>query len=231
MKNMKLTDDNTRDFAKIYDYLRLESTLPDAADAIVVGGSGTRTDMADRAAELYKLGIAPYIIFSGFAHPNYGVNEAELLKTRAIELNVPESAIATESSATNTGLNIILSAKRLRTMGINAKRIILVHKPYMARRFLATAEVQWPDPRPEFFVTSVNCTFSGYLELEKARGSGDRFLSGLLKDYRAIKQHPVLGFASPQPVDRAVEVAYKRLLAAGFRPAVPDDSLSTDNFV
>ena len=125
--------------------------MPEAADAIVVGGSGTRTDMAMRAAELYHQGIAPIIVFSGFAHPEFGTNESELLKSYAIEHGVPEKAIITESLAMNTGLNVVLSAQKLKEAGIALKRVILVHKPFMTRRFLATAEAQWPKPQPEFF--------------------------------------------------------------------------------
>lgn len=143
---MRLTAEQRRDFATVYEYLRMESGLPKSADAIVVGGAGTRTDMADRAAEIYLKGVAPLIVFSGFAHPDFGVNEAKLLKSKATDLSVPEGAIITETQATNTGLNIVLSAKKLNQQGANSRKIVLVHRPFMTRRFLATAETQWPRP-------------------------------------------------------------------------------------
>ncbi len=108
-----LTSEQMADFETLYNYLRVETSLPDRADAIIAGGSGTLTDMADRAVELYREGRAPLIIFSGFSHPDFQVGEAEMLASIAIESGVPRDVIATETKATNTGLNIILSAKIL----------------------------------------------------------------------------------------------------------------------
>lgn len=59
----------------IYDYLCVETPLPERADAIVVGGSYSWTDMADRAAQLYLRG-APLLIVSGFAQSGFS-NEAQ----------------------------------------------------------------------------------------------------------------------------------------------------------
>lgn len=85
---VQLTTDQITDFETVYNYLRVEDRLPIRAGAIIVGGSGSRTDMADRAAELYHQGISKQIVFSGFAHPDFGMNESELLAERAIELGV-----------------------------------------------------------------------------------------------------------------------------------------------
>lgn len=106
----------------IYDYMNVKTRPPKRADAIVAGGAGTRVDMAERAAELYLEHRAPTIVFSGFAHPRFGVNEANLLAEKAIELGVPESAILREMRATNTGLNIQLSAEILRQNDITPKK-------------------------------------------------------------------------------------------------------------
>lgn len=51
---MKLSQADFDDLQIIWDYLRIEDELPERADAIVVGGSGSRTDMAERAADALR---------------------------------------------------------------------------------------------------------------------------------------------------------------------------------
>lgn len=219
-----------RDFETIYNYLHIESVVPDKADAIIVGGSGPRGDMAERAAQLYLGGVAPWIVMSGFSNPNHGVVEAEFMANRAIELGVPRRAIFREGRATNTGLNIKLSASLLKDRGIPCKRIVLVHKPYMTRRFLATAERQWPEPRPKFFITSMGYGFKEYLGLEKQRGLVDDTLAHILSDYVAIKDYPGKGFMIPQPSSTYSESAFNRLVSNGYSTYTPNPKLSTDCF-
>ena len=228
---VRLTDEQRHDFSAIYDYLRIESDLPSPVDVIVVGGAGPRVDMADRAAELYVNGVAPIVVFSGFAHPDFGINEAELLRDRAVKLGVPSEAISIETRATNTGLNIVLSAEMLSRQGIRVDSVVLVHRPFMARRFLATAEAQWPSPQPRFYVTSANYSFDDYLELDESKGLGNRMLLSILKAYATFKTHPSLGFMSSQPFSPRAEAAYSRLVEAGFVPPRPMDSLSSDKFI
>lgn len=225
-----LTLEQMNDFTKVYDYLRVESEIPVTADAIIAGGSGTRVDMAERAAELYHEGRAPIIVFSGFSHPKFNVNESALLADRAKQLGVPGDAILCEPNATNTGLNVILAQKILQEHGIIAKNIILVHKPYMTRRFIATAEAQWVGDQPKFYVTSVASDFTGYLRREEALGLGDRMLRSILKDYAVIKTHPALGYQTQQPVDKEADNAYQRLIAQGFEKQAINHDLATDRF-
>ncbi len=228
-KMVTLTDDQRKDFETIYNYLRVETEIPPRCDAIVAGGSGTRNDMADRAAELYHQRVAPLIVFSGFKHPKFDVNESEYLAERAKQLGVPGTAIICEPCAMNTGLNIQLAEKALKERGITAKKIVLVHKPYMTRRFLATAEAQWSKPQPEFSVTCVGDDFSEYLSREESLGLGDVMLRSMLKDYSVIKTHVELGYQTPQPLSAAAEKAYQRLINQGFEEQVINHSLSTSH--
>ena len=227
----KLSNEQMCDFRTIYDYLRVDTPVLPSADAIVVGGSGTRVDMADRAAELFHQGIAPIIVFSGFSHPKFDVNESELLADRAKELGVPESAIICEPRATNTGLNIKLAESALRERGIIAQKVVLVHKPYMTRRFLATAEAQWSRPLPVFSVTSVFDDFEQYLQREESLNLGDIMLRSMLKDYAVIKTHPDQEYQSVQPVSKAAEDAYNRLIAQGFEEQTINHTLATRKFL
>jgi len=127
-------------------------------------------DSAERAAELYHAGVSPWIVVSGFANPYHRATETEatLLGRQLQRLAVPNSAILFEHQAAHTGENITRSARLLAEMMIQSKDIILVHKPYMTRRFLATAEAQWPYPRPRLYVTSQPTTLEAYYRLYEA---------------------------------------------------------------
>ncbi len=186
--------------------------------------------MAERAAELFHEKRAPLIVFSGFAHPDFGVNEAEVLANRAIEFGVPLGRVIREPQATNTGLNILLSAKALQDKGVDAKRIILVHRPFMTRRFMAAAEAQWPQPQPKFYVTSANYDFMGYFSRESKNDLAERSLAAMLKDYASIKEYAGLGFQSRQPFLKAAENAYRRLVEDGFKPMKRNEDLATKSF-
>jgi len=225
-----MTERQRQNFEAIYNYLWVESLLPSTADVIVVGGSGTRTDMADRAVELYHQGIAPIIVFSGFAHPKFGINEADMLADYANAHGVPENAIIREPRATNTGLNIRLTQVALRERSLDIERVILVHKPYMTRRFLATAQAQWSGPLPEFYVTSVNDSFEEYFAREDQMGLAETMLRSMLKDYAVMKTHPTLGYQTPQPIDKKAEASYLQLIEDGFSVQLINDDLATANF-
>ena len=104
---MKITDRDWELLQIIWDYMVVEDEMPASADAIVIGGSGMMTDSALRAAELYHAGVAPVIVASGFANPEFSasVTEAELLADVLIDQGVPPEAIKRDHAATNTGDN------------------------------------------------------------------------------------------------------------------------------
>ncbi|MFZ2560369.1 MAG: hypothetical protein WAW91_01935, partial [Candidatus Nanoperiomorbaceae bacterium] len=109
--------------------------------------------------------------------------------------------------------------------GIVEHKIILVHRPFMTRRCLATAEVQWPDPKPEFYVTSARYNFEDYLSREdKDYGLAERTMLPMLKDYY------LKGFSSKQPKNPEAEAAFQRLVARGFMPLPQNETLATTKF-
>jgi uncharacterized SAM-binding protein YcdF (DUF218 family) len=218
---MRIAEENWEDLEVIWNYLRVESGVPDRADAAIVGGSGKMIDGAERATELYKKGIVDLIVVSGYSGFENSIlggrTEAEVLAEVLIENGVPEMAILREPRATNTGENIIFSEKLLRERGIEGKSVILVHEPYMTRRFLATALAAWPEPQPKLFVTSKDISMRGYYEHDmQAYGGDGLMISLMLGDYERIKSYPSLGFSVVQPVSEQAEQAYVRLETAGF---------------
>lgn len=218
-----LTDQDWHHLQLLWEYLCVESRLPARADAIVIGGAGAMIDSAERAAELYHAGVSQRIVVSGFANPYHRATETEatLLGRRLQRLAVPKSAILFEHQAANTGENITRSAQLLVGVAIQAKDIILIHKPYMTRRFLATAEAQWPHPQPRLYVTSQPTTVEAYYRLYEATyGSAAMMLTLMLGDYERIKTYPTKGFSTPQPLSPSAETAWQALVARGFLPKV-----------
>ena len=97
------------DAQTLYDYLRMRgaaSSSPGPADAILVLGSND-IRVAACAAELFRNGVAPLVVFSG-ARGNFteslDTTEAEWLAKAS---GLPDDAILLEPTATNTGENIV----------------------------------------------------------------------------------------------------------------------------
>lgn len=132
----------------IWDYMLIHDELK-PADAIIVLCS-YQPLVAEWAAELYHRQLAPLIIFSGsegsLTKGKFTNTEAARFAKVAINRGVPESAVLLEEESTNTGQNIQRSAQLLNKNNIHVARVILVQKPYMERRSLATALAQWPAP-------------------------------------------------------------------------------------
>ena len=94
--------------------------------------------VAVRAAELYKAGLAPRLMFSGgrgnFTQ-DWDETEAEKFAAVAVKEGVPESAILLENKSSNTGENIMFSYNMLQELQIVPKSVLLVQKPFMERRY------------------------------------------------------------------------------------------------
>ena len=215
----RLSQQNWKDLEIIWKYLNIENILPNKADVAIVGGEGNITDTAIHAAELYKNKIVPLIIFSGFANPYLKGKkpEAELLAKVAIQNGVPKNAILLDPNATNTAENITNSINILKKHSIRPKNVILIHKPYMTRRFLATAQASWPKPQPNFFVTSIQSNVYDFYKLnQKIDKQNNKMIELMLGDYERIKIYYKYGWLIQQPLYKKVEEAYQRLIKDGL---------------
>ena len=215
-----LTKGDMSDLQNLWGYLVVRSDPPGRADAIVVGGAALMTDMAQHAAQLYHEGRSSRIIVSGYVAPdvNMEASEAELLRRVLLANGVPEDAIFTDEEAANTGQNITHTADILRQSGVQAQKIILVHKPFMTRRFLATAEVQWPQPQPEFYIPCIDMSVCDYFRMHHQAYPDDpgRIVRSMLGEYERIKTYPGRGFIAKQSTSELAERAYKKLINQGF---------------
>lgn len=137
---------------------------PQSADVIFVPGSETKA-LGEKAAELWKAGMAPYILVSGrysILKNSFAAEEAASGKTPQFETEaayladvmyrngVPEDAVWKEETATYTYENAILSKKMLDARGYTVKTAILCCKPFHARRSLLYYQLLFP--KTKFYV-------------------------------------------------------------------------------
>ena len=117
---------------------------PVTADVMIVLGGGS-AERPQRAAELFKAGVAPKIIISG-------IGDCDSHEKVLVKAGVPKTAIQREGKSRTTFENAQFSIPLLRQMG--ARRIIIVTSWYHSRRALATFEHLAPDlqfySRPEY---------------------------------------------------------------------------------
>jgi uncharacterized SAM-binding protein YcdF (DUF218 family) len=121
------------------------------AQAIVVLGArvledGTPSDAlkarAERAAELYRQGLAPLVVFSGGVG-RYPPAEALAARDHALTLGIPPAACAVETDSHSTAENAAFTARVLRARGLS--EAILVSDPYhllRARQYFWRAGVR-----------------------------------------------------------------------------------------
>ena len=191
----------------IWSALVRRDTLPEHADVILVGGCSD-VGLADRAAEIYHAGIAPKIVISGYQSNFIQITEAQLLAHRCRELNVPENDIVLEELASNTGENIRFGAEIIGRV----RSVILIHKPYMSLRFLATAEAQWPTPQPAFYTTCQDISFEEYSKLYGLEITVHRMLG----DMKRMNSYVEQGYQTQQNIPTEAWAAYDKLVSLGL---------------
>lgn len=198
---------------KIWDYHHVGHTLVPSQCILTLGSHDTR--VAERAADLYHQGWAPLLIFSGglgrLTENMWSETEADLFARIAIEKGVPADAILVENRSTNTGENIQLVRQLLREKELDPQTFILVQKPYMERRTLATFAKNWPGK--QFVVTSPQLAFDEYATAEIPL---EQVINIMVGDLQRIKVYPEKGFQIYQEIPDDVWQAFERLVALGF---------------
>lgn len=197
----------------IWEYHHVNHIIAPSDAIFALGSHDTR--VADRAAQLYLNGYAPLLIFAGglgrLTEDLWTEPEADLFARIAKEKGVPDGAILTENRSTNTGENIQFVKRLLAEKNLHPQSFILVQKPYMERRTLATFAKHWPEKT--FVVTSPQISFDDYptndIPLEQV-------IQIMVGDLQRIKLYPAKGFQIEQPIPDDVWNAYQRLVALGF---------------
>lgn len=114
-----------------------EENRPLKSDLIIVPGS-SHYQLAKKAAQLYLKGLAPEIILTGGF--NLRLNQAECDFGRAILLKhgVSDKTILCEKFSSNSKENAQEAYKLAKKHSLKYRRILLVCKPYHARRLKMT---------------------------------------------------------------------------------------------
>ena len=203
--------------AKLWAYHQMHHHVA-AADVILVLCSHD-TRVAERGAELYLQGFAPWLVFSGglgtITRGMWREPEAELFARIAVERGVPRERILLETRSTNTGENVAFTRELLEARGLDPQRVILVQKPYMERRSFATFRKVWPEK--EVIVTSPQVSLDAYLEQYSNDAlSADDVISIMVGDLQRLRVYPEKGFQIPQEIPDDVWDAYGQLVRAGF---------------
>ncbi|MET9185028.1 YdcF family protein [Streptomyces tendae] len=214
-----ITEEQWHEAKLIWDFHQMSHELRPVDVAIGLGSHDL--GVATQAAELYRSGLFPTLVFTGgnsrTTKARFPRGEAVHFREHAIDLGVPAEAILLEPNATNTGQNIILSREVLAAAGIQPTTVLLVSKPYMERRSFATARKLWPDV--EILCASEPLEFDDYL---KSIGDEKLVLDMLVGDLQRVIEYPKLGFAIEQQVPEDVHAAYESLIRDGFTSRLID---------
>lgn len=201
----------------IWDYMKLDQAVTQAD--CIVGFGCYNEEIALRAAELYHAGLAPRILFTGGLGRNtremWTQSEAERFAAIAAGAGVPEADILLENKSTNTGENILFTKAKFEELGMDVKKLICIHKPFMERRLHAALGVYWPEV--EVMMTSPRVTIEEYIRLSTAQGLEEkRVIEVLVGDFQRIEVYARLGYQLPQEIPDHVQQAFESLVALGY---------------
>lgn len=183
----------------LWDYMRLDHQ-PIKSDCIFCMCSND-IRVAEYAAKLYLEDYASKLVFSGgvgrFTQGIFDASEAEAFAQVAIDMGVPEQDIILETQSTNSGENVQFTAVLFEQLDYKPERFILVQKPFMARRALATFAKQWPNSFQGLVSCSPNLSFSNYFNDTLP---SNLVISALLQDFERIRDYPEKGFQIAQEI-------------------------------
>ena len=201
----------------IWDYLGMHQR-PEKADCIV-GFGNFNTNIARRAAELYRQGYAPKVLFTGGLGRNtQGLlpePEAVRFAKVAMECGVPEADILIEDKSTNTKENIEFTRQLLAEKNLPHGHILGVHQPFMERRICAALGVYWSEVR--ITVTSPQVSILQYLEDAKQQGiTENAAISVIVGDFQRMDLYAKKGYQLPQHIPEEAWAAFHTLVAMGY---------------
>ena len=137
---------------------------------------GGYQERVQTAAELYRLGFAPRMVFeSGYA---FAFKEAEMMRDLAVSIGVPADAIVLETTGANTHDDVVKVRAVLKQHAW--ERILLVSSPYHMRR----ATLVWRKVAPDVQVVPTPVPQSQFYRHD--RGASLDQLRGLVREYAAL---------------------------------------------
>ena len=211
---MEITDHILNDAETLYNYHASFCQEPVSSDLILAAGSHDMR-VPEYAATLYLKGYAPMVVCSGgFGKITDGLfrePEGVLFARRCMEFGVPEDSILIEQKAHNTGENFTFSKRLLAEQGIPVKLGLIVCKPYMSARTLATAKKQWSEV--EWRVCAPPIPFQNYFQADTPPEQEIQLLTG---DLQRLRVYADLGYQVSVDIPEEIWAAFERLVKAGF---------------
>lgn len=205
-------------YAKIiWDYHHMNHALT-CVDLIFVLGSHDMR-VAERGAELYLKGLAPFVVISGglgkITKNLWKKTEAEKFAEIVWGRGVPKEKVLLETKSANTGENIIFSRDLILSKSLEVNSLIAVNKPYMERRSYAAISKLWPVK--EIMVTSPIIEFDKYIDAyTEGEITQEEIISVMVGDLQRMKLYAEKGFQVYQDIPQNVWLAYDKLVELGF---------------
>lgn len=201
----------------LWQFLKFPCELK-KADCII-GFGNYNCDIALRAAELFRLGYAERILFSGGLGRNtlglQSITEADRFAKTAINDGISKEKILIENRSSNTAENISFTRKLLKDNGIDAKTLIIVHQPFMERRIKATFDIYWPDA--EIMTTSFECDIDTFFEHAVRYGVTEKMVvDEVVGDFQRMELYADKGWQSRQNIPQEAWDAYNELVKMGY---------------
>jgi hypothetical protein len=187
-------------------WLALSDEVPRECDA-TIGFGHFDLRIADRCADLFKLGHADRVIFTG----GIGAGTADLGRPEAdafvahvgrYAADLPPTKVIAENRSTNTGDNIRFTLELLAREhpGLRLRRVILVANPSRQRRVLLT----WKRLVPESEAWSSPPVTSLDEELRLFAARDQDLLAQLVGEVDRLVTYPGKGWIAPVTVPAAV---------------------------
>ena len=201
----------------LWDYMCLKQQVSPAA--CIIGFGCINDDIAIRCAELYRMGYAPKVLFSGGLGRNtlgrWSKSEAERFAEIAIAKGVPAEAILLENRSTNSAENILFTHEILKAEGLDKAPLICVHKPFMERRLMAAMGVYWPEANTVY--TSPAMTIQDYIDSCIRQGLTERAaICIIVGDLQRMEVYAEKGYQLPQHIPSYVWDAFYTLTDLGY---------------
>lgn len=198
--------------------MQLRQSIAKADVAILLGSRDDR--VADYTAELLKNNVAPIcVVTGGIVHRHdmlaaaWGEKtEADHFISKLLAVGINEDRIYREPEATNTGQNATFSHALLHSRNIYPKSILIITKPYMERRALATFEAQWPDKSARLNVSSVGGTIDAYCDETQDM---ETVINIMVGDLQRIIEYPKRGLSVEQQIPAGIVQAFEALCQVG----------------
>lgn len=181
---------------------------------VVLGNDDLRT--AEYAAQLLLDSYANYAVLSGkasrFSSHFLPLSEADKFAEVMVKEGVSKELLFLEHEATNTGENFLFSQQLLQKLGKTPQSFLIVTKPYMERRALATVQKVWPNQKVT--VTSPQLSLSEFLD---DRHSLERVTKAMIGYVYRMRDYVTQGFQVEQEIPGEVWNACHQLEKLGFQ--------------